>query len=308
MTVQSVDTTRGGARALWTKVGRASFPLAIFLGALVTLSAVGRFSVGAQMNYGTFPGTNVTYVDVTEDSGADEALTLFGEPTVSEDSIDFNPVGFDASSMGAGSDMTDSNLVFMVVSNSGSRISSLTFSEAGDTTLAGNVPMGSMGTATSVTATGVIDIHEVDVDDDGVFDPVGINNISVPFALTFTPSGGTYFLGTDGAGGPIYHTQWSGSTTIDIDAILAANGINLPPGPIDPNGGATKISVDLDNTLTAVSQEGTSAHIAKKDFGGITIRANVPSEPGGGPEIPEPATIVLIGLTLLGLSFGRRER
>jgi hypothetical protein len=278
------------------------------LGAFISLSAISRLSVGAQMNYGTFAGTNVTYVNVTEDSGADEALPLFGPPTVSEDSIDFNPVGFDASSMGVNSDITDSNLVFMVTSNSGSRISSLTFSESGDTTLAGNVPVGSMGTATSVTANGVIDIHEVDVTDDGVFNPIGINNISVPFSLTFTPSGGTYFLGTDGGGGPIFHTQWSGSVDVDIDAILVANGIIVPPGPIDPNGGATKISVDLDNTLTAVSQDGTSAHIAKKDFGGITIRANVPTEPGGDEEIPEPATLVLVGLSLLGFTFGRRER
>jgi hypothetical protein len=273
------------------------------------VSAIGRPSLGAQINYGTFAGTNVTYVDVTEDSGADEPEPLFGMPTVSEDSIDFNPVGFDASSMGGGdADITNSNLVFMVTSNSGSRISSLTFSEAGDTTLAGTVPMGSMGTATSVTATGVLDIHEVDVDGDDVFDPVGINHISVPFSLTFSPSGGSYFLGTDGAGGPIYHSPWSGSVDIDIDAILAANGIVLPPGPIDPNGGATKISVDLDNTLTAVSQVGTSAHIAKKDFGGITIRANVPTEPGGDEEIPEPATLILAGAAMMGLALGRRRR
>jgi hypothetical protein len=279
------------------------------VGAFIVVSAIGRPSLGAQINYGTFAGTNVTYVDVTEDSGADEPEPLFGMPTVSEDSIDFNPVGFDASSMGGGNaDITNSNLVFMVTSNSGSRISSLTFSEAGDTTLAGTVPMGSMGTATSVTATGVLDIHEVDVTDDGMFNPVGINHISVPFSLTFSPSGGSYFLGTDGAGGPIYHSPWSGSVDIDIDAILAANGIVLPPGPIDPNGGATKISVDLDNTLTAVSQVGTSAHIAKKDFGGITIRANVPTEPGGDEEIPEPATLVLAGAAVMGLALGRRSR
>jgi hypothetical protein len=263
--------------------------------------------MGAQINYGTFSAEHVEYVNVTEDSGEDEALPLFGAPTVTGDSIDFNPVGFDASSMNGGADITDSNLVFMVRSKSGSRISSVTFSEAGDTTLAGNVSMGSMGTATRVTATGVIDIHEVDVDGDAIYDPTGINHISVPFSLTFTPSGGDYFLGTDGAGGPLFHTPWTGSVTVDIDAILIANGIPVPPGPIDPNGGATKISIDLDNTLTAVSQNGTSAHIAKKDFGGITIRANVPTEPGGDPEIPEPATVALVGMGLLGLFVGRRR-
>jgi hypothetical protein len=291
-------------------LARASFPLAILVGAFVFLSAISRHSVGAQINYGTFAGSNVIYVDVTEDSGEDEALPLFGEPTVTENSIDFNPVGFDASSMDGGSDITDSNLVFMVTAKSGARLQSLTFSEAGDTTLAGNVPMGSMNTASSVTATGVLDIQEVDVDGDAIFDPVGINHISVPFSLTFTPSGGTYFLGTDGSGGPIFHTPWTGSATLDIDAILIANGIMVPPGVNDPEGGATKISIDLDNTLTAVSADGTSSHIAKKDFGGISIRTNVRIEPGGDPSepiIPEPASLVLAGLGFLGLFQGRRR-
>jgi hypothetical protein len=291
-------------------LARASFPLAILVGAFVFLSAISRHSVGAQINYGTFAGSNVIYVDVTEDSGEDEDLPLFGEPTVTENSIDFNPVGFDASSMDGGSDITDSNLVFMVTAKSGARLQSLTFSEAGDTTLAGNVPMGSMNTASSVTATGVLDIQEVDVDGDAIFDPVGINHISVPFSLTFTPSGGTYFLGTDGSGGPIFHTPWTGSATLDIDAILIANGIMVPPGVIDPEGGATKISIDLDNTLTAVSADGTSSHIAKKDFGGISIRTNVRIEPGGDPSepiIPEPASLVLAGLGFLGLLQGRRR-
>jgi hypothetical protein len=305
MSVRSIELTRRNARpSSWIKA-RSSFALAVLVGAAFFLAMISGPVMGAQINYGTFAGEHVDYINVTEDSGNDEPLPLFGPPTVTGNSIDFNPVGFDASSMNGGADITDSNLVFMVASKSGSRISSLTFSESGDTTLAGNVPMGSTGTATSVTATGVIDIHEIDVTDNGAFDPIGINHISVPFSLTFTPSGGTYFLGTDGAGGPLYHTQWSGTHTINIDAILAANGITVPPGPLDPNGGATKISIDLDNTLTAVSQDGTSAHIAKKDFGGITIRANVPTEPGGDPEIPEPSTIALLGLSLLGVVCGR---
>jgi hypothetical protein len=263
------------------------------------LSIICRSSIGAQINYGTHMGTHVTYVDVTEDSGADEPLPLFGAPTVTGNSIDFNPVGFDAASTDGGSDITDSNLVFMVEAKSGSRLSSLVFSEAGDTTMAGSVTPGSMTTATAVFATGVLDIHEVDF--------VGINHISVPFSLTFTPSGGTYFLGTDGGGGPVFHTQWSGSVNLDIDAILVANGFILPPGPIDPEGGATKISIDLDNTLVAVSQDGTSSVISKKDFGGITIRTNVRTEPGGEPEIPEPAAFVLAGLAFLGLAAQRRR-
>jgi hypothetical protein len=246
-------------------------------------------------------GTHVTYENVMENSGS-EPDTLFGSaanpPTVTGNSIDFDPFGFVASSAGVGSDITISNLTFEVTAKSGSRISSIELNELGSSTLAGNVPPGSMGTASAVFATGVLDIHEVDF--------AGINNISVPFALAFSPSGGTYFLGTDGGGGPIFNTQWTGSATLDIDAILIANGIMIPPGPVDPEGGATKISIDLHNTVVAVSEAATSAVIGKEDFGGVVIRTNVRTEPGGDPEIPEPTAFVLAGLGVLGLMIRRR--
>src|SRR3712207_4160532 len=62
----------------------------------------------AQINYGTFMGTHVIYTNITEDTGASEPLPLFGPPTVTGDSIDFNPVGFDAASTNIGSDITSS--------------------------------------------------------------------------------------------------------------------------------------------------------------------------------------------------------
>jgi hypothetical protein len=261
----------------------------------------------AQINYGSHMGTHITFVNVVEDSGAAEPLPLFGSPTVTGNSIDFNPTGFDSSVSGVASDITDSNLVFMVTAKSGSRIRSISLRESGDTTLAGNVAPGSMDTASAVFGSGVLDIHEVDF--------AAINHISVPFSFTYNPSGGTYFLGTDGGGGPAFNTQWNGSVTLDVEAILIANGFVIPPGPIDPNGGATKISIDLDDTLVSVSQQGTSALIAKKDFGAAVIRANVPTEPGGGPEltagavwVPEPSTWALAGIGVVGLLFARRLR
>lgn len=239
----------------------------------------------AQINYGSHAGTNVIFVNVTEDTGADEPLPLFGPPTVTGNSMDFNPTGFDAASSGADSDLTISNLEFMVTAKSGSRIESITLSEAGDTTLAGNVTPGSMGTASAAFTSGVLDIHEVDF--------VGINHISVPFSMSFSPSGGTFFLGTDGGGGPVYHTQWTGSATLDIEAILIANGFSNFEG-------ATKVSVDLNNVLTAVSEAGTSSEIAKKDFGVI-----VGTIPGG--EIPEPGLATLVGMGAIGLLLRRRR-
>jgi hypothetical protein len=66
---------------------------------------------------------------------------------------------------------------------------------------------------------------------------------------------------------------------------------------IVPN--ATKVSIDLTNTLTASSQAGTMSLINKKDFGGISITVN----------IPEPTSLVLAAFGLaLWASLGRVGR
>ena len=49
----------------------------------------------APINYGNFNGTNVMYLGVTEDSSTDPT-PLFGPPTVTNDSLSFNPVSFGA--------------------------------------------------------------------------------------------------------------------------------------------------------------------------------------------------------------------
>jgi hypothetical protein len=81
-------------------------------------------------------------------------------------------------------------------------------------------------------------------------------------------------LGTDGGGGPLFSTGWSGSVTIDLNAILTANSQPF-------TFGATRVDINLDNSLGALSQPNTSAFIAKKNANGITITVNIP-EPTGG--------------------------
>ena len=171
----------------------------------------------------------------------------------------------------------------MIVAKPLASVKEIKFSEAGDTTQAGIVAPGSSGTSTAVFATGVLDIHEVD------FAP--ISHISVPFSLTFTPSGGTYFLGTDGGGGPIFHTQWTGSVTLPVESILIANAVPF-------SAGATKVSIDMTNTLVAVSERGTSAFIGKQDIGAVSITVIV----------PEPASLTLVGVSAVLFAAIYRRR
>jgi hypothetical protein len=250
--------------------------------------------------WGDFVGSNVTYRMVTEDSGTDTVPPcMFCQPTVGGDTLNFNPVGFDASSSNGGvPDTTDGQLLFMIESNNKQTgaIQNFRISETGDTTLSGNVPVGSTTTASRVSITPVVEIVEVD----GVALPVPItlSKLSTPPLPVLddvftqipgnTPSDGQWELGTDGNGGPIFFTQWNGSLFVDVHDALVKSGTSFLRG-------ATKVTVNLDNTLTAVSAAGTSATIAKKDL--ITITTN----------IPEPGTVSLLLLAMAAGMIGRRR-
>lgn len=236
----------------------------------------------APINYGNFSGNTVDFLNVTEDANsAGDAPPLFGPPAVAGDSLDFDPVGFNASATGAaGIDVTDGNLSFTIRAKQGYAIDMFSLSEAGDTTLAG---FGTDGTFTSVTAIGVLNIEAVD--------GVGIATIAVPFSLTFNPSGGTYGLASDGGGGPLFSTGWSGSLVKNVEQELINNNVPFTLG-------ATQISINLDNTLTALSEAGTFSLIAKKDFGGVSITVN----------IPEPATWLMVSLGGLAVAACGRRR
>jgi hypothetical protein len=236
--------------------------------------------------YGDFMGDTVMYVNVREEAtttGDEEPL--FGEPTIAGDSLDFDPVGFDASATGAGgNDITDSNLSFKVMAKPLHVIKNLTMSEAGDTTLLG---LGTITTSTSVAASIFVDVEQVD--------GVGVGGISGIFSMTFTPSDGDYDIVNDGLGANRYHTNWQGSVFIDIMGMLDdAVANNIIPGYVN---GATKISINMDNTLTALSEAGTFTVIAKKDAGGVSITVN----------IPEPSSILLASASLLAVGLVRRR-
>jgi hypothetical protein len=230
-----------------------------------------RTTDAAPIVYGSFPSVNVDYVGVQEESTTDPGLGLFGPPTVANDAMDFNPQAFAANATNGSSDITDSNLQFMIVAKPGKQINSVIFTEAGDTNLTGF----SGDAFSSVTTSVFIEIAEIN----GV--PTSIN---LPVAsLAFAPSGGTYQLSVDGAPNPFYATPWNGSVIVD----LLQNGV-------------TKVNVSLDNSLSAASQQGTSAFIQKKDADGLIITVDI---------VPEPSSAV-VGLLAVALGGGlvRRRR
>ena len=284
MIVTTVEFASKSAQWISRHAGARSYSCVVSaVLAVLVVSAAHRPAIAVPINYGSHVGNTVDYINVTEDTTTGDTQPLFGAPIFSADSIDFNPVGFDAAASGTGdSDTTGASLKFLIMSHAGKAITNISFSEAGDTTLGG---LGNDATSTSVVASGTLTVSQVD--------GVAIAPIVAPIALTFSPSGGTYGLLSDGAGGPIFHTPWTGSLLVNVGQILTQAGVPF-------SFGASKVAIDLVNTLSATTQTGTAAVISKKDFGGISITVN----------IPEPTSLMLAGWSVFGFvgMAGRRRR
>lgn len=271
---------------------------AILLGALVcSFAFFGPSTVNAQppIEYGNIMGDDVTFVGVTETSVTENpypAGGLFGTPTVTGNSMDFNPVGFAAFAQDGSSDITDGQLVFMVVAKEGQAVRSIKFNEAGLVTLVGS---GDANTKASVDLSVFIDIQEVN--------GVGVNTVSftpndLPGPIFASEADGEWDLANNGN----IQDPWSGMLFLDLETLLVNSpdrNFNFVPG----TDRITKISVDLDNQLVAMSQAGelaggTQALIDKKDF--FTVIINV----------PEPASfaVALLGLMTGSLFVGRFRR
>ena len=227
-------------------------------------------SASQAANYGNFVGSTVSFFDVRDQNG------LFGAPTVSGDSLDFSPNTFEAICPGAPSCppspvTVDDTLTITIDANNGSFIDDVLLSEAGDTTLSSFL---NAFAATTVSATVFVDIFEID--------NVSVNNINGNAQMTFTQNGQFESTG-EGYGTHI----WTGSLLIDLDQIIANAG---------GSGRATRIQLNLNNTLVAYAASGATARIEKKDIDGLAITV-----------VPEPGTALLMGLGLVGLALGRRS-
>jgi len=242
---------------------------ALSIGIIGIGSALLLASASQAANYGDFNGSTVSFLNVRDQNG------LFGAPTVSGDSLDFSPNSFEAVCPGApgcppSPAMVDDTLTITIQANSGSYIDDVLLSEAGDTTLSSFLDAFA---ASTVSATVFVDIFEID--------GVAVNNINGNAAMTFTQNG-QFESNDEGYGTHV----WTGSLLIDLDSIIASAG---------GSGRATRVELNLDNTLVAFAADGASARIEKKDIDGLAITV-----------VPEPTTAVLMGLGLLGLASIRR--
>lgn len=218
----------------------------------------------ASISYGNFgpDAAGQIFNGVMESSGTD-GVPLYGPPQLLANGLDFDPTSFVASASNGTTDTTDGQLNFAVDTVNNTPINSLSLNEGGDFTL-----VGSGGTAaTAVFAGAIIRVTVTE-----------INGLAVtPFTLpTSSASVGFNLVSNGGVVQP-----WSLGTTINIAG-------QLPAGQ-----SATGIEVVIDNQLNALSQTGTIAFIAKKDF---TINI---------PNVPEPTTLAGVGLVSVLL---RRRR
>ena len=246
--------------------------------ALVIAIFVSAPSWAIVIPYGDFNGTDVMYLDVTEDTRS-SPQALFGAPSILGNTLDFDPLSFSAGvssvSGTSNSQIVDGQLNFTLMSNNASfGLGDVIITEAGDFTLNG---LGNAQATASVATPVRWTITHVD--------GAAVTPVSGSDSLSFTPNAGSYSLPSDLGTGIL----WDGELTVDVAGFAVANGIT---------GRVTKVEFSIDNTLSVSASDGGSASIFKKDFNGVVIEAPVPE--------PSSASLSLLGL--LGMAACMRKR
>lgn len=230
-------------------------------------------------------GDTVWFRNISENTkSAGDPEPLYGMPTASVDTLDFNPnnYNFVASSNTNLVDTTDGALSLMIEAKPGFVLDTISLNESGLVNLftVNGDPFASVTGLVAMTINAI---------DNMPWNPINLPGI-VP---TFTPSDGN-FLHSEDAVAPQFSSPWQGSANFNLFDELNSR-------QIDYEYGVTKVTLRIDNfLLAAAGGEGSLASIDKKEFM-ITTETD--------PVIPEPATL---GLAMMGLfaamQMRRRQR
>jgi PEP-CTERM motif len=250
-------------------IGNTVVRTSLAVGLLISVSP---FAL-ADIMHSDVNGASVWFTNISEGSPTGDPLPLYNQPFASGDQLVFAPTAaFSATSTSGGpANQTDGKLNVIIESKPGAFIDVLDFEEVGLTIL--NAPFG--GDAfTSVLAFAEIKILEIN--DAAVVSP------ATTHFMSFAPD--SSFLHSADATGPSFATAWTGLLSVTLPEMV------------------TKLLVTVDNHLYAASVGvGTGALIDKKTF-------SISVTPDGSvdPNIPEPSTLVLLALSLVGIAGRRR--
>lgn len=255
---------------------------------LTSVLVMSSFASATLFLYGDYSGATVDFLDVRETTSLPVAGPegWFGapvDPAGLGDSLFFTPNDFSVQSALGGFDQKDGKIEFGILANPGHEIDSLEIEEFGAFSVIG---AGSDTTYAEVKALGTLTINTIATAGDGS----AVINYTVPVSMLFKKdvAGSTWGPGKFGLSDGT--ELWEGELNINIDQILL-DAYNS--GDIAVLGKATEVYFVMDNFLTAVSEDNSSARIDKKSIGGFVVT------------VPEPATLVLLGLG--GLLLRRRK-
>ena len=224
---------------------------------LVILSLIPATASAGMFHWGDFAGTDVMYLDVTEDNL--EPTSLFapmpglGGPMVIGNSLHLDPQGF-ASQSASSAHAIDSTLSTTIMAGPGGGIDNITVSELGDYSLgglSGGQANAQVGAAFFWT---VLEVDNMAVNLDTQTTNLILNTGS-------GPNGGRYDRPADDG----VTTIWSGAAAIDLAGYLAGQQID---------GSATKVMLRFDNTLQTAADDISTAFIKKNRLTSVSRRAS----------------------------------